>query len=304
MTYFVPIPDRVQLNIPPTTTTMKLDSAIKIALNLPTGVTATVSTHGSSGFSSTHKVITTSGDTFFLKTGTGPSVKTMFEGPFPPPPKELHLTPTGEYTSLLHLHTANASICPLPISHGTLEDSPNKHYLLTEFLELRGRGPGSDKLLAQKLAAVHLAPPPPDVAGKGFGFPVPTCCGSTVQDNTWTPTWAEFFARRRLEPILAACDADTELRGLGERVVGEVVPRLLGMEVRPALVHGDLWSGNVGGDARVFDPSSCYAHHEFEAGIMTMFGGFGRGFWEEYWRKVPKEEPVGEYADRVELYQL
>jgi protein-ribulosamine 3-kinase len=135
---------------------------------------------------------------------------------------------------------------------------------------------------------------------------VPTCCGSTEQDNTWTSTWPEFFAERRLRPILAACEApDAELRELVEATAERVVPRLLGAlgEVRPALVHGDLWSGNAAG-GRVYDPSCCYAHSEYEIGIMKMFGGFGEAFWREYHGIRKKDEPVEEYEDRVSLYML
>ena len=35
------------------------------------------------------------------------------------------------------------------------------------------------------------------VQGK-FGFPVPTHCGVTEQDNTWDQDWATFFGERRL----------------------------------------------------------------------------------------------------------
>ena len=78
---------------------------------------------------------------------------------------------------------------------------------------------------------------------------------------------------------------DKELRRLVERVVGEVVPRLLrdghlGGEkgIVPVVVHGDLWAGNkgrgrIGGrgavEEVVFDPSACYGHGEFEGGIVS-----------------------------------
>ncbi|EFW22416.1 hypothetical protein D8B26_000899 [Coccidioides posadasii str. Silveira] len=175
-----------------------------------------------------------------------------------------------------------------------------------------------------------------------FGFPVPTFCGDVRQPNEFRRSWAEFYADQRLRTVLAESEKrngpDKELRDLVERVAVEVVPRLLGdghlgydrrgngSGVVPVVVHGDLWSGNVGrgkilrarisdddagfheekediGDV-VYDPSACYAHSEFELGIMNMFGGFGRDFYEEYHCLVPKTEPVDEYVDRVKLYEL
>ena len=37
---------------------------------------------------------------------------------------------------------------------------------------------------------------------------------------------------------------------------------------------------------------------------MRLFGGFSQKFWEEYYEKVLKEQPVREYDDRVQLYTL
>lgn len=54
----------------------------------------------------------------------------------------------------------------------------------------------------------------------------------------------------------------------------------------------------------VFDSSACYAHSEFELGMMKMFGGFGSGFLTEYHQLVAKAEPIDEYEDRVALYEL
>jgi len=158
-----------------------------------------------------------------------------------------------------------------------------------------------------------------------FGFPVTTCCGDTPQDNTWTSSWPDFYANNRLRFILrrseASNGADAELHTLVEKTASAVVPRLLGdghlggtQGIRPVPIHGDLWSGNAsrgligGGDGQpedvVYDSSACYAHSEFELGIMRMFGGFGAGFLKEYHELCPKTEPVGEYEDRVRLYEL
>ena len=104
-----------------------------------------------------------------------------------------------------------------------------------------------------------------------------------------------------------------------------------GRKFRPVVVHGDLWAGNKchaaitrmememedGGGLEVivrlleeiiFDPSSSYAHSEYEWGIMKLFGGFddqdGGEFKKEYWSKIKKMEPEEEFDDRVDLYTL
>lgn len=158
-----------------------------------------------------------------------------------------------------------------------------------------------------------------------FGFPSTTCCGDTPQDNSYKESWADFYAENRLRFILRrgekAQGSDKEFHNLVEATASQVVPRLIGDEhlnngkrITPVVVHGDLWSGNASAgiigskkgepEDVVFDSSACYAHSEFELGIMKMFGGFGGSFLKEYHELCPKTEPVEEYEDRVRLYEL
>ena len=157
-----------------------------------------------------------------------------------------------------------------------------------------------------------------------FGFPVTTFCGATPQNNVYKSSWAKFYAENRLLSIGRIIEErhglDNELRTWIEKTAVELVPKLLGnghlggnRGIQPVLVHGDLWSGNkgrgrLGGSGPIeeviFDPSSCYAHSEYEIGIMKMFGGFSTSFFAEYHQLLPKTEPQEEYDDRVDLYQL
>ncbi|KAH8149433.1 uncharacterized protein LAJ45_06512 [Morchella importuna] len=286
----------------------KLDPKVLSALALQSDTT-TIAPFGGSGFASTLKISTVLAEgkkkCFFMKTGDGKDAETMFQ---------------GEFESLNTIHNAVPSLCPKAFSHGAFESKPG-YYLVTDFINLYRHSSSSGETLAHKMAKLHLAPQAEKYNNK-FGFPVPTCCGSTVQDNTWEDDWAEFFGKRRLMHILAESEAkngtDKVLREWVEKTVDTVVPRLLGVleNVKPALVHGDLWSGNASkgcfgengenGDPEdvVFDPSACYAHNEYEFGIMKMFGGFGPKFFNEYHEHIPKAEPVKEYDDRAELYQL
>jgi fructosamine-3-kinase len=201
---------------------------------------------------------------------------------------------------------------------------------VADFLHLTSRSSTKSSKassLASKLAKLHTTPAPvPEGCDKPqFGFPATTCCGDTPQDNSYKESWAEFYAENRLLFIMRFAEErgrkDAELRQLVEITASRVVPRLIGdhhlnsgQRITPVVVHGDLWSGNassgsIGSSSNppedvVFDSSACYAHSEYELGIMKMFGGFGDSFLEEYHACVSKTEPVDEYGDRVKLYEL
>lgn len=288
-----------------------VDSAIIEALGLD--AQDTKQTSMGSGFSSTFKVsgVKDGKDVnYFVKTGTGEEAEVMF---------------AGEHESLNAIYNAVPNFCPRSHGHGPLRDSPGKFFLATDFLDLRssGRPAGSGLSLAQKLARLHTTPAPtPEGHDRPvFGFPVPTCCGPTRQDNSWRDTWAGFYADNRIRAIGRECvrsnGHDGEFEGAVEAVAGRVVPRLVGdgtvKGITPVVVHGDLWSGNHGvgviagqggTEEVVFDSSAVYGHSEYELGVMRMFGGFGSSFWREYEKLVPKAEPKDEWEDRVALYEL
>lgn len=296
---------------------MKVDSAIIKLLALdPNNATASSAGGGGMSSASTSSITATMPDgtqkKFFVKTGVGSDAELMFE---------------GEHASLSALHNAVPSLCPASFGHGKLADSPGKSFLVTDFLDLsgRGRGQSSGMSLAQKMAKLHTTPAPvPEGYDKPmFGFPASTCCGDTPQPNDYKESWADFYAENRLRFILRFSEKnngkDQKLHKLVTTTIEQVVPRLIGDDhlnggkgVMPVVVHGDLWSGNAGQGSLggqsgiedvVFDPSASYSHSEFDIGIMKMFGGFSSLF-SEYHKLCPKTEPADEYEDRVALYEL
>jgi protein-ribulosamine 3-kinase len=75
--------------------------------------------------------------------------------------------------------------------------------------------------------------------------------------------------------------------------------------MNPALLHGDLWSGNAAADHHgkpvIFDPASYYGHREAEFGMMRLFGGFGprvEAAYQEVWPFEPGND------ERIALYRL
>uniref|UniRef100_A0A8C0E3W6 protein-ribulosamine 3-kinase n=1 Tax=Balaenoptera musculus TaxID=9771 RepID=A0A8C0E3W6_BALMU len=140
-----------------------------------------------------------------------------------------------------------------------------------------------------------------------FGFHTVTCCGFIPQVNDWQDDWPTFFTQHRLQAQLDLIEkdyADREARELWSQLQVKIPDLFCGLEIVPALLHGDLWSGNVAEDDTgpiIYDPASFYGHSEFELAIALMFGGFPRPFFTAYHRKVPKAPG---FDRRLLLYQL
>jgi fructosamine-3-kinase len=174
--------------------------------------------------------------------------------------------------------------------------------IVMEYLEPKAGGAAGDQAaLGRGLAAIHAG------SRDAFGFPVTTYCGPTPQDNRASPSWAEFYAERRLRPLSRSLEAQGRI-GRDERQlldrVSERLGSLLAHETRPALIHGDLWSGNVLATTRgpaLVDPAAAACDRELEFGITTLFGGFSERFFASYHEALPL---AAGWRERNPLYQL
>mmetsp|Transcript_11413 Transcript_11413/g.18533 ORF Transcript_11413/g.18533 Transcript_11413/m.18533 type:complete len:219 (-) Transcript_11413:1336-1992(-) len=180
-----------------------------------------------------------------------------------------------------------------------------------EYLNLAGRS--DDVALGKAVASMHLAPATEEAGNptKAFGFAVDNTIGGTPQPNPWTKPnsgtqeWVEFFRDHRIghqlnlagDPYCSKLwdeDIAPRLHLLFEDLKGE-------KEIKPSLLHGDLWSGNIGsadGKPSIYDPAVYWGHHEAEWG-MAWCAGFGQKFWEGYRSLIPKDEG---FLDRKPLY--
>ena len=169
---------------------------------------------------------------------------------------------------------------PKVFHYGDYSASDSKgSFLIMEYLNLAGRS--DDRALGRAVARMHLAPPTEEAGNptKAFGFPVDNTIGGTPQPNPWTEAnsgtneWIAFFRDYRVGHQLNLA-GDSYCSNLWEQ---DIAPRLHLLfedlrgenEIKPSLLHGDLWSGNIGsadGKPSVFDPAVYWGHHEAEWG--------------------------------------
>jgi protein-ribulosamine 3-kinase len=182
----------------------------------------------------------------------------------------------GEFTSTRDIHAIVPEFCVEPFAYGTFAHNKDAHFYLSKFehfVDDKDLLPNPEDF-CRHLATLHRNSKSP--TGK-FGYGCATYNGNIPQDNTWCDRWETSFANG-LRHILQVREDRVgphppELEKLRGPLFDAVIPRLLrpleshGRSVKPSLVHGDLWCGNVSvlensTEPRIYDPASFYAHHE------------------------------------------
>lgn len=171
-------------------------------------------------------------------------------------------------------------------------------FLVLEWLPLESGG--DDRALADALARLH------NCGGPRFGWRRDNFIGATPQENAPSDDWAQFFAQRRLAPQLrlAAAQGHGCVTAPGSQLLTRLPELLAGHTPFPALLHGDLWRGNVGfvaGQPCVYDPAVHYGDRECDLAMADLFGGFSPAFFTAYCKASPL--PSG-WQERRRLYQL
>lgn len=157
----------------------------------------------------------------------------------------------------------------------------------------------------QQLARLHRA----NTSAQDFGWQTDNFIGATVQPNTPHAGWPVFFASQRLEPQLRLARhqqlASPRLIRDVERIVGQLDSLLAGHHEPPALIHGDLWSGNYLCDENqqpvLIDPAVYRADREAEFGMIELFGSCPRRFYQAYQETYPLSAG---WQQRTQLYVL
>jgi len=181
-------------------------------------------------------------------------------------------------------------------------------FILLEWLE--GSRNEDQAQLGEQLAALHregCSPQNPPA----YGLDHDNYIGQTPQINRWETDWPQFFTQNRIRAQMELASRTGHLnssrRHKLERLVKRLPDLLSGVERRPALIHGDLWGGNVlpgPNGLAIIDPAVYYADRETEIAFTELFGGFGARFYAAYQSAWPLEPGYPERRNLYNLYHL
>ena len=205
----------------------------------------------------------------------------------------------AEFAGLQALAQTQTLRVPAPVVYG---QSDSHAFLVLEYIELGRSHPASDRLLGQQLARLHQQAQP------YFGWHRDNTIGSTIQPNSQSNDWLNFWREQRLGFQLQLAVQNGykgRLQRIGERLCDELGAFFTDYSPSPSLLHGDLWAGNAATDKQgkpvVFDPACYYGDRETDLAMTELFGGFSQDFYAAYQDVWALNEG---YRVRKSLYNL
>tara|TARA_B100000212_G_scaffold21816_1_gene14460 strand:+ start:1819 stop:2697 length:879 start_codon:yes stop_codon:yes gene_type:complete len=188
-------------------------------------------------------------------------------------------------------------LIPKVISYKKIQ---NSEILILEWIEMQN---SNHKNLGKGLAIMHLNSQNRKL--NKFGYPIEGFIGTNPQIKGWEENWADFFMEYRLKPQLFYLNNDIFSPEIIEKLKKKVKQTLSKYQPVSSLVHGDLWSGNIGIAQNykgvIFDPASWWADSEVDIAMTKLFGGFGNDFYDEYYKINSR---TNNCEKRNEIYNL
>lgn len=177
-------------------------------------------------------------------------------------------------------------------------------FILMEYLQPAPPCASYWQTLGTQLARMH------GKARDEFGFTEHNYCGRMRQINTLTQDGYRFFAEHRVlhQGKLALAGGELEANEFDRLVkFTEQLTDLIPQQA-PALLHGDLWSGNVhrdeNGEPVLIDPAVYWGWPEADLAMTLLFGGFDEAFYRSYESLRPLDSGWRNRADIYNLYHL
>lgn len=220
--------------------------------------------------------------TFFIKSNRASTIA-MFE---------------AEFAGLQEMYESRTIRVPQPLCTGAVDGVA---YIAMEYLPLSGSSSkASWARMGEQLAVMHRV-----VSSKGFGWHQDNTIGATLQQNGWGDDWAAFWRDRRIGPQFSIAHSKGGHFPRRDELMS-AIPRLLkGHHPEPALLHGDLWSGNAAvtdsGEPIILDPATYYGDPEADLAMTELFGRFPEAFYQAYDAVKPIDSG---YKERKVFYNL
>ncbi|KAI0160684.1 Fructosamine kinase-domain-containing protein [Xylariaceae sp. FL1272] len=204
----------------------------------------------------------------------------------------------GEFESQMELYKFLPHNVIIPIAYGRLAQDSGASFYLTPFQVMSESKTPSPAQLVEVLENLHMNSKSP--TGK-FGFHVKTFNGFVPIVSGWYDSWEEWFTKQ----LRADIEWEKTIRG-----TDLAFDATYGRSIKPSLCHGDLWHGNAQIDLTtqrviLFDSCCCYAHNEFDLGMMREPRYLFTGQHAERYREVVRpSEPAADFDDRNALYAM
>ena len=184
-----------------------------------------------------------------------------------------------------------------------LQDSPTPSFLILEYIEKSSPTSDFPVLFAQSLAELHRN------THHSFGLDYDNYIGSIPQKNTQNKNGILFFRDYRLRYQQELARKSGKLPSVTDKNISKLCDRIEDfLDItgeQPALLHGDLWSGNYFSDQDhipcIFDPAVYYGLREADLAMTELFGRLPQQFYDAYHEAFPLNPG---YDDRKDLYNL
>ena len=228
--------------------------------------------------------VETSAQPVFVKTHAGERAEVMF---------------AAEAEGLMEIRKSESVLAPEPYIWGRLDGGPA--YLVMEYIQFAGESRNAMSVLGRQLAGMHR------YHNTRYGWHRDNTIGSTPQPNTWCDQWISFLQQHRLgfQFELARENGGGRVYDCGQDLLDNLSAFFAGYSPQPALLHGDLWSGNqavsVTGEPVIFDPAVYFGDREADIAMTRLFGGFSPSFYDAYQSEWPLDQG---YSVRETLYNL
>jgi protein-ribulosamine 3-kinase len=180
-------------------------------------------------------------------------------------------------------------------------------YILLEYISTGSKKKNFFEEFGRSFAEMHK------FISESFGFFEDNYIGSNPQKNIPAEkeksNWVEFYFNKRILfqfKLSEKLGNSTEELRIGISKLENKIQEIIGnSNEKPALLHGDLWSGNYmvdeNGSAVLIDPAVYYGNREADLGMTKLFGGFGSEFYKTYNEIFPLEDG---YEYRENIYKL